>query len=397
MKTRMLLPMTSLSIALIVSAMAQIPAERKYDPNKVVLRALENSLQTKYGHAYKVSFHILDSLIANSLPDEITDPYGTLKGCVLFSASSSWESEDSIITGIYKNGEIIWDDFPGSKSGFGGALITTKDINNDGQVDILEAELDHSRLTKMSSISYLWILSWNGTTGRIINDIDPTTQQSVLVSVDEMYDLVDINRDGIMEIKGTITDVWQDDFPNLSPPTLPSITYSWNGTKYGFFPSARQISENEFYPANLMGIIGHCFVIKSGASYNYSYTWANQQTSKQAIEDIYIGGLEDTSSNYSPVGWHASSSSYVGGRYFYDSTYQVSGALAPGHSLGGFGTTSLSPPSIVKYYGKDFVHTHRLPVMLNIAMIFSRTRSQAIRWAPWTQAKRLCRLIFSIL
>jgi hypothetical protein len=216
----------------------QIMSERKYDPKGIVRSALEIAVHTKYGSNYEISFHIMDSLITNSLHGKITDPYHTLAGCVLFSAWNKSQAEkqtmDSVVTGIYKNGHIIWDDYPGTKAGFASGLFATKDINDDGEVDILEAETDLTRNTRESSISYLWILSWNGKTGKIINDIDPITHQSVLVSTDGWYDLVDVNRNGIIEIRGEI-DHWQEDFPNLNPPTLPSITYSWNGNKFGYW------------------------------------------------------------------------------------------------------------------------------------------------------------------
>ncbi len=141
---------------------------------------------------------------------------------------------DSVVTGIYKNGQIIWDDYPGTEADFASKLFATKDINNDGEVDILETETDFTRNTRESSISYLWILSWNGKTGKIINDIDPITHQSILVSTDGWYNLVDVNRNGIIEIRGEI-DHWQEDFPNLNSPTLPSITYTWNGSKFGYW------------------------------------------------------------------------------------------------------------------------------------------------------------------
>jgi hypothetical protein len=354
MRTREFLLIAVFCIVPLFSVAAQISAERKYDPDKIVRHALENALQVKHGHTYNVNFHIMDSLISHSRRGQIADPYGTLSGCILFSAMPSWESEDSTITGMYKNGEIIWDDYPGTKASFGGRLITTKDINNDGEVDILEAEIDHQRSTEMSSISYLWILSWNGTAGMIINDIDSVTHQSTLVSTDMWYDLADINRDGIMEIKGAINDVWQDDFPNLNPPTLPGITYSWNGNKYGFFPSAHQITKNEFYPADLMAVSVRCVVTKNNNAYIYSYTWTNQPASKQGIHHIYLDGLADTSSNYAPTGWKASSASYIRGRYFYNSTFDVLGTISPGHSLAGFGTVSTSRPAIVKYYVQGF-------------------------------------------
>lgn len=226
-----------LSIALPSGIIAQISAVGKYDPNNIVRHALKTAILDKYGNNYSLSsYHIMDSLIAHSRRGKITDPYGTLKGCVLFSTRPSPENEDSITNGMYKNGRIIWDDYPGIKAGFGGALITTKDINNDGEVDILVVKNDPDRDTKASCVSYLWILSWNGTSGRVINDVDSSTHQSTLVSTDQVYDLVDTNRDSVLEIRGWINSLWQADFPHLNPSTLPSITYSWNGIKYVFFP-----------------------------------------------------------------------------------------------------------------------------------------------------------------
>ncbi len=351
--SKLLLSIMFIFSMLVSYAAAQIISERKYDPNKTVLHALESAIQAKHGNNYDISFHIMDSLIANSFPDEITDPYGTLKGCILFSAWHTWQSEDSVITGMYKNGEIIWDDYPGTKAGFASELLTTKDINNDGEVDILAPELDHERFTRESSIYYLWILSWNGTRGRIINDIDPVTHQSTLVSTDDMYDLVDFNRDGILEIRGWINR-WREDFPNLNPPTLPSITYSRNGIKYGYFPSTYQITDKDFYPANLMNVSIHCTVSKSGNLYTYNYSCSNQSMSEQSVENVYIGGLEDTSSDFAPSGWQASSSSYVGGRFFYSKSFDIRGTISPGGNLGGFRTVSFVPPAVVKYYVQGF-------------------------------------------
>lgn len=131
---------------------SQILSERKYDPNEIILSALEVAAHAKYGSDFEVNYHIMDSLIANSKRGKITDPYNTLRGTILFSAWSKSQEDkdimDSVVTGIYKNGQIIWDDFPGTKAGFGGALSLTKDINNDGEVDILQAETDFTLRTR---------------------------------------------------------------------------------------------------------------------------------------------------------------------------------------------------------------------------------------------------------
>ncbi len=335
-------------------ALAQPTSEFKYDPEEVVRNALIAALRTKYSRTYEVSYHIMDSLIAHAIRGDISDPYGTLAGCVLFSAMSDWDVKDSTITGMFKNGEIVWDDYPGTNAGFGGELITTKDINKDGVVDILEAEMDEERTTREGSgISYLWILSWDGRTGRIINDIDSTTHQSILVSTDMFYRLVDMDHDGIMEIRAVIRD-WREDFPRLNPSTLPRITYTWNGSKYGFFPSAHQIGENEFYPANLMGVSVHSKVNKNLDQYIYRYTVSNQDSSEQSINHIYIEGRADTSSILAPQNWRAGSSTYVGGRFFFNSTSGIANAISPGHSLDSLGTISTSLPAVVRFHVQGY-------------------------------------------
>ncbi len=330
---------------------AQIPTERKYDPAGTVLSQVEAVARAKYGNDHEVSYHIMDSLIAHSRSGKITDPYGTLKGYVLFSAWKTSQEKDSVVTGMFKSGQIIWDDYPGTKAGFGGALLTTQDINNDGEVDILQGEPDFELMTREGSgISYLWILSWDGTRGRMINNVDPATGQSTIVSIDEMYELIDADRDGVLEIRGDIADVWQEYFPNHNPPTLPKITYGWNGSEYGFSPTVRQVPESEFLPANDLDVSVRCSVLKSGTSYVYEYAWTNRSTSKQGIQNIYVGGLEDTSSNHAPPEWEASSSSYLGGRYFCSAHIDFNYTIRPGYSVQGFQTTSAARPTIVRYY-----------------------------------------------
>ena len=219
--------------------LSQIPQERKYDPNNTVKQMLINAVTSKYGTGYKVSFHIMYSLIANSSTDEITDPYGTLKGCILFGAWRDPQEEkerDSIVTGIFKGGQIIWDDYPGTKAGFGGTLLVSRDINNDCEVDIIAPRTDFNLMTREGSgITSLWILSWNGTRGRMINAIHPLTSQSAIITTDDVYKFIDTKEKGVLAIRCLIDDVWQKYFPEYHPKSLPYITYSWNGTNYGYW------------------------------------------------------------------------------------------------------------------------------------------------------------------
>jgi len=344
-------------IALRISSASYVFCQGEYqDPQRIIGRQLEPLIKARYGQEYEVGHNVFDYLIANSRNDKITDPYGTLRGCVLFSAFKLDES-DSMIIGMYRNGSIVWDNFPGSKAHGTNNVLYSSDVNDDGEVDILIPEFDRFLMTREGSgISYLWIISWNGSRGKFINDIHNITGKSTVVTVDDVFDLFDTDGDGVMEIRGLISDVWQKYFPNLNSTTLPNITYGWNGSLYGFWPNVTQVPEDEPLPANRFHATVSCRVEKSNNNFNYLYTVGNHPASKQKIEWIGIEGIEDPSGHYAPSPW-TSGTSVIGGRRFSVEFEKARSMIKPGQTLSGFITQSVALPTIAKYYLQGYSGT----------------------------------------
>jgi len=223
-------------------------AQDRYDPRGVVRGQLMNLISVRFGPEFKsVGFSIFDSLIFHSQNESkhIQDPYKTLKGCVLFSTykDNGDGLPDNFIAGMVKNGQIVWDNAPGTSADLGGRLLSAQDINNDKEVDLLISESDREfALTRRGPfLYYLYILSWDGIRGRFINAFD-SSGTSVMVG-DGDFVLVNKDGDNIKEIHATLPDIDMD-WGDHKTTAFPHITYTWNGSKYGLWVSARKISKS---------------------------------------------------------------------------------------------------------------------------------------------------------
>ncbi|MCU7505267.1 MAG: hypothetical protein HF314_19455 [Ignavibacteria bacterium] len=273
-----------------------------HEVSKEVLNSIESSMLNKYGKKYYLSvFFIMDSLLSDPFyMDEIRDPYGKLKGISLFSCRKGGEGlpdslrfiPDSSIVGIYKDGNIIWDSGPVIYGNIENYLSFCGDINKDGVVDIglVANYYDFWNNNPRTSLNYLWILDWDGTSGKFINDYDVNTGKSSLVP--GIFWLFDWEGDGIWEIFSH----WEyDQAPPENPPAnYPLVTYGWNGSKYGLWSSVYQLKWNDFFPAKWVKAEGQCRVSKSGDNSLYDYSFTSSPESKQDIEDIYITGIDST-------------------------------------------------------------------------------------------------------
>lgn len=297
-----------LIVLLIAVSYTSLPAQGYFQTSphavsKDVLNSIEASMLSKYGKKYYLSvFLVMDSLSSDPFyrPDEIRDPYGKLKGVSVFSCriAREWASDslrfipDSSIVGIYKDGNIIWDSGPVIYGNIENYLSFCGDINKDGVVDIgLPAHYyDYYNNNPHTEVDYLWILDWDGTSGRFINDYDVNTGKSSLIP--GSFLLFDWEGDEIMEIFSE----WNyDDVPPENPPVnYPLVTYGWNGSRYGYWSSVYQLKWNDFLPARWIKAEVHCRVSKSGDNSLYEYSFTSSTESKQDIEDIYITGIDST-------------------------------------------------------------------------------------------------------
>ena len=196
--------------------------------------------------------------------ETIQNPYGMLTNSFVFVTQKSSDYQGEIEgnkVGVFKEGEIVWLSNPLLPQDMYGAIWAIDDINLDGTVEII---------TKFGSGDInLWIISWDG------------KNNGVLLNDEEIYggefatDLVDVEGDGIMEIRDLRTEGGNN-------------VYSWNGQKYGHWTNTPSAPENILFPANNFIPIITCKVIQNGNIYTYCYTVKNDGTSKQRIDLIWI-------------------------------------------------------------------------------------------------------------
>ena len=207
---------------------------------------------------------------------EFTDPYNTLQNCYLFLASSNnphgSENPKGFI-GIYKNGAIIWNSDPSinTQNVVEQDIKGTMEINNDGKVEIITSWYKGMRFTD----KYIWIFSWDGNNGYLINDTTAQGGESVIWTEDEKPTLIDLNGDGILEIMGLDANNYNHEEDKFAP-----LVYSWNGSKYGNY--GMQIPQ--YVPKNILSAEVRCKVTSSPYGFLFNYTVDNDSTSKQSIE-----------------------------------------------------------------------------------------------------------------
>jgi hypothetical protein len=177
----------------------------------------------------------VDSSIGESgiADGKITDPYGTLKRCYIFMATTDGEQgEDRKHSiGIYRDRQIIWTSgqLPGSEhygyitdEGF----LATKDLNRKGKVDIVVYFSDG---TNPPSAYYLWIISWDGNKGEYINQRE--TNGATAITSNGAFEIADVDKDGIDEIRafsGNDDSVGANGLYKLKIDGI----YKWNGSVY---------------------------------------------------------------------------------------------------------------------------------------------------------------------
>jgi len=335
---------------LLVSSRTSCFSQQAFDTQLVVYNQIAQLIEAKYGQGYDFGYTMFDVRVQYSSDEEIQDPYGTLKGCVLFSAYKpdleNYTVPNTFIVGMVKNGQIIWDNYPGSTKDLEGGigdngLKFAQDINNDGEVDLVFIDAIFVNVSDKSPvINRIHILSWNGTRGRFISG-------EMVGSAD--CNLIDVDGDGVQEIRTRVTNI--NHYQQFKTSTYPYVTYGWNGTQYGLWPNVRQIPESEFLPANRFQATVKCVVTKMNEKFTYLYRVSNQADSKQKIETIYImNGAENIISELAPAGWSGSTSTYTDRTFFYASSDRLSTKIKSDTMLSGFGTTSFALPTIVRYY-----------------------------------------------
>jgi hypothetical protein len=194
------------------------------ETRQLIQNQLDLAFESRYELGIAVSVDSLKNLDAT--PDRtFKDTFGTLHHCIIFTAKSkNIELEHRGLVGIFKDKKILWksDTVISTDIVFANEIVTTQDLNKDGQIDIITSWIDPQPYG--NSNEQWWIVSWDGQTGSFLNTYEEGT--SILESIEGGFQLVDLNGDGIKEILGK----WVD---NPQSETIVNVTYSWNGQKYG--------------------------------------------------------------------------------------------------------------------------------------------------------------------
>ena len=246
------------------------------------------------------SFIDVDSIIFGVYPDytdfSITDQYSTLRGCVLFIAidTSSQLYNPVGHIGIYRNNQIVWLS-EGIIDFSGGRFLGTLDLNKDGTTEIITA----SNSGINGAYEQIWIYSWDGTIGRIVNIFDEAGY-SLSTFLNRSCEIIDINGDNIYEITGS--DKIINDIGDESEIIK---VLSWNESGFGIWSDTPVYNPNTYSIANNISAIISIQVNEIQDSLVFNYTVESDSNSSQSISYIYLTSpLKKSAFDFfSPIGW----------------------------------------------------------------------------------------------
>ncbi|KAA0243528.1 MAG: hypothetical protein D8M26_03630 [Ignavibacteriae bacterium] len=215
---------------------------------------------------------------------EVVDTYSTLEECFIFLAYTQDQANDfksTGIVGIYRNHTILWKTNPVIKcfDMRNSVIMGVMDLNLDGNIDIITSW--NSGFS--GGLSDIWILSWNGTSGWFINDIDEDSSSSVGGFTDDIG-VLDRDGDGISEL------------------CVSAGCFSWNGSLYGNWDNQ---PFPEIIPKDALDAEINCKVEKVSGNYKYYYKVKNTISSLQRIILFGIDAQTENISEFNqPLDWH---------------------------------------------------------------------------------------------
>jgi hypothetical protein len=163
---------------------------------------IQNQLDLAFGSRYELGIAVsVDSLKnQDATPDRIfEDTFGTLQHCIIFTAKSKKIMlQHAGLVGIFKGSGILWksDTVINTDIVFDNEIVSTQDLNKDGQIDIITSWIDPQPYG--NSNEQWWIVSWDGQTGSFLNTYEEDI--SSLESIEGGFQLIDFNGDGIKEL-----------------------------------------------------------------------------------------------------------------------------------------------------------------------------------------------------
>jgi hypothetical protein len=185
---------------------------------------VQSELESKYGISFLVDVDAFNGGDAYTYQD----PYNTLSGSYLIMASGLEPDKDLI--GIYKDGALLWTTEPELTSSTYRHFLGSRELNSDGKVELIFGW----KLGVNPRGSFLWIVSWDGINGQLINKIDERDRPEVYSGGDVIF-IPDFEVDGIYEIMTyDFYDGDEDDSNDLY------FLLKWDGTHYSLYQKLHQ-------------------------------------------------------------------------------------------------------------------------------------------------------------
>jgi hypothetical protein len=207
---------------------------------------------------------------------DVDSSYSNLRDCYIFIAFSpeQYDPHEMFITGVYKNNQILWTSEPIETWAPSGFVYPAIDLTNDGQAEIIIIIEWGRGLTTGED----WLIfSWDGVTGRMINDVDENGYTKLLLSA-ESYRLMDLDGNGTIEIVGSSRYGEKKE-----------VTFSWNGVAFGDWQDGPQKDNFYYLPMNKFSASINAKVIKSANdTLYYYYSVSNDLNSSQNIKKIWL-------------------------------------------------------------------------------------------------------------
>ena len=304
-----------------------------------------------------VPFHIdavidVDSAKCRGCLLDRTEPDNpSLRGCYLFIARAensagtgslhklSYPYGDSLdVVGVFRSGRIVWLSEPMDGNYLVGSFFAVTDLLGDGDVEVL-VQMSYGRLAETEDT---WVYRWRGGTGELIGEVEDSG----------LYDISDVDGDGVRELIGSE----DPDVEGADPHR--TIVYSWNGSRYGRWPTTPDVAGERYTRAsNFIPHIRVTVAADNGAN-RFVYSISNDVRSKQSIAYLFFPNLTDSLVSSTPAGWHAGRSpdgSLIG---FSAWTFPDSGQyhIRPGKSEGPLIMTANALPKIVHFFAQAPFH-----------------------------------------
>jgi hypothetical protein len=300
--------------------------------------AISAEVLARLGNGYRVgSIANLDSL---SPAEAYEDPYQTLQGCTIFTVLGGPRADGTSprgAIGVYRGQQLVWlsDTLVEIDEINDATIRATKDLNNDGMVDIVTAWIYGMR----SPIERYWIFSWTGGEGILINALD-STGSSVIKAQEGNLRIVDVNGDGWWELQGRI--------PDFRNETDSLMTYGWNGSAFVQMQDlggSRLVAPRDAIICTVQGSVA-----KSGNELKYEYVVWNSLASQFDLDEFNLGKQSGDFRDGRPSDWEFG---VWGARPLVGWQSSDENPLRRGQAQS-FSYLSEGIPSIVPYYAQGY-------------------------------------------